>query len=76
MMDAVASRALAEGGRRHARSTKSCRHPIGMLLDSFKQAGVAAPSVAEHDGKGFFTIESEADLLAKWKRILAGKPDR
>jgi hypothetical protein len=50
-------------------------HPIGMLLDSFKQAGVAAPSVAEHDGKGFFIIESEADLLSKWERILAGKPD-
>lgn len=50
-------------------------HPIGMTLDSFKQAGAAAPSVAELEGKGFFIIESEADLLAKWERILAGKPD-
>lgn len=50
-------------------------HPIGMTLDSFKQAGAAAPSIAELEGKGFFIIESEADLLAKWERIMAGKPD-
>lgn len=50
-------------------------HPIGMTLDSFKQAGAAAPSIAELEGKGFFIIESEADLLAKWGRIMAGKPD-
>ena len=50
-------------------------HPIGMTLDSFKQAGAAVPSVAELDGKGFFIIESEADLLARWEQILAGKPD-
>jgi len=50
-------------------------HPIGMTLDSFKQAGAVAPSVAELEGKGFFIIESEADLLAKWQQILAGKPD-
>ncbi len=50
-------------------------HPIGMTLASFKQAGLAVPSVAELEGKGFFIIESEADLLAKWERILAGKPD-
>ena len=50
-------------------------HPIGMTLDSFKQAGIAVPSVAELEGKGFFIIESEADLLAKWEQILAGKPD-
>ena len=50
-------------------------HPIGMTLDSFKQAGAAAPSIAELEGKGLFIIESEADLLAKWERIIAGKPD-
>ena len=50
-------------------------HPIGMTLDSFKQAGIAVPSVAELEGKGFFIIESEADLLAKWEQIMAGKPD-
>jgi cytosine/adenosine deaminase-related metal-dependent hydrolase len=51
-------------------------HPIGMEVDSFKEAGVAAPSVAELEGRNFFfTIESEADLLAKWPRIVADKPD-
>jgi cytosine/adenosine deaminase-related metal-dependent hydrolase len=50
-------------------------HPIGMTLDSFKQAGIAVPDVAELEGKGIFIIESEADLLDKWKQILAGKPD-
>jgi hypothetical protein len=50
-------------------------HPIGMTLDSFKQAGAAVPSVAELDGKVFFIIESEADLLARWEHIMAGKPD-
>jgi cytosine/adenosine deaminase-related metal-dependent hydrolase len=50
-------------------------HPIGMTLDSFKQAGIAVPSVAELEGKGFFIIESESDLLAKWQQIMAGKPD-
>jgi hypothetical protein len=50
-------------------------HPIGMTLASFKQAGLVVPSVAELEGKGFFIVESEADLLAKWERILAGKPD-
>lgn len=51
-------------------------HPIGMALDSFKQAGVAAPSIAELEGKAFFfIIESEADLLARWEQIVAGKPD-
>jgi len=37
-------------------------HPIGMTLDSFKQAGAAIPSVAELEGKGFFIIESKADF--------------
>lgn len=50
-------------------------HPIGMTLDSFKQAGIAVPSVAELEGKVFFIIESEADLRAKWEQIMAGKPD-
>ena len=50
-------------------------HPIGMTLDSFKQAGAAAPNISDLEGKGFFIIESEADLLAKWERILADKPD-
>jgi imidazolonepropionase-like amidohydrolase len=50
-------------------------HPIGMTLDSFKQAGVTAPAIAELEGKGFFIIESEADLLAKLDVIRAGKPD-
>ena len=50
-------------------------HPIGMALDSFKEAGVAGPSVAELEGKSVFIIESEADLLAKWEQIMAGKPD-
>ena len=50
-------------------------HPIGMTLDSFKQAGAAVPSVAELEGKVFFIIENEADLLAKWEQIMAGKPD-
>lgn len=50
-------------------------HPIGMTLASFKQAGVAAPSVAELEGKVFFIIESEADLLARWEQIMAGRPD-
>ena len=48
---------------------------LAPTLDSFKQAGVAVPSVAELEGKGFFIIESEADLLSKWERIMAGKPD-
>jgi hypothetical protein len=50
-------------------------HPIGMALDSFKQAGVAVPSLGELEGKGFFIIENETDLLAKWQQIMAGKPD-
>jgi cytosine/adenosine deaminase-related metal-dependent hydrolase len=50
-------------------------HPIGMTLDSFKQAGIAVPQVAELEGKVFFIIENEADLQAKWQQILAGKPD-
>lgn len=50
-------------------------HPIGMTLASFKQAGMAVPKVEELEGKGFLIIESEADLLAKWQRIIAGKPD-
>lgn len=50
-------------------------HPIGMLLASFKEAGVAPPSIEEFEGKGFFIIESEADLLAKWEQIMSGKPD-
>lgn len=50
-------------------------HPIGMTLDSFKQAGIAVPGIAELEGKGFFIIESEADLLARWDQIMAGKPD-
>lgn len=50
-------------------------HPIGMTLDSFKQAGITVPSVADLEGKVFFVIESEADLLTKWKQILMGKPD-
>jgi len=50
-------------------------HPIGMTIASFKQAGVAAPSVAELEGKGIFIIENEMDLLANWPRIMAGKPD-
>ena len=50
-------------------------HPIGMTLDSFKQASLAVPSVAELEGKGFVIIESEADLLNKWKQIMLGKPD-
>lgn len=50
-------------------------HPIGMTLDSFKQAGIAVPSVAELESKVFFIIESEADLRAKWEQIMAGRPD-
>ncbi len=50
-------------------------HPIGMTLDSFKQAGVAVPKVEELEGRGFFVIESEADLLAKWQRIIGGLHD-
>ncbi|MEZ5428260.1 MAG: amidohydrolase family protein [Pyrinomonadaceae bacterium] len=50
-------------------------HPIGMTLDSFKQAGVPVPSVAELEGKVCFIIENETDLLAKWKQIMVGKPD-
>jgi hypothetical protein len=50
-------------------------HPIGMTLESFKEAGLAVPDPAEFEGKLFFLIESEADLLADWERILAGKPD-
>jgi imidazolonepropionase-like amidohydrolase len=46
-----------------------------MTLDSFKQAGIAGPSVAELEGKGLFIIESEADLLTKWEQMMAGKPD-
>ena len=47
-------------------------HPIGMALDSFKQAGAAVPKIEELD---LFIIESEADLLANWQRIIEGKPD-
>lgn len=55
--------------------TSSDGHPLGMTLESFKQAGAVAPKVEELEGKYFFVIENEADLLAKWGRILAGKPD-
>jgi hypothetical protein len=50
-------------------------HPIGMTLASFKDAGATPPSVSELEGKGFFIIENEADLNAKWETIMAGKPD-
>lgn len=50
-------------------------HPIGMTLSSFKQAGAAVPKIEELEGRGLFIIESEADLLAKWQRIIAGRPD-
>ena len=50
-------------------------HPIGMTLDSFKQAKITAPSVAELEGKVFFIIENETDLLTKWQQIMAGSPD-
>jgi len=50
-------------------------HPIGMTLHAFKEAGLAVPTVAELEGKAFFIIESEADLLAKWEPIIASKPD-
>jgi hypothetical protein len=50
-------------------------HPQGMLRDSFKEAGVVLPSLSELEGDGFYIIESETDLLAKWTRIVAGKPD-
>jgi hypothetical protein len=50
-------------------------HPIGMTVDSFKQAGVAVPGLGELEGTGFFLIENETDLLAKWQQIIAGKPD-
>lgn len=50
-------------------------HPIGMTLDSFKQAKIAVPSVAELEGQVFFIIENETDLYAKWNQIMAGKPD-
>jgi len=50
-------------------------HPIGMTLDSFKQARAAVPKIEELVGRGLFIIESEADLLARWPQIIAGKPD-
>jgi hypothetical protein len=50
-------------------------HPQGMLRDSFKEAGIALPPLSEFEGDGFYIIESETELLAKWPRILAGKPD-
>jgi hypothetical protein len=50
-------------------------HPIGMTIDSFKQAGATPPTVAEMAGKGVFIIESEEDLLSEWEKIMAGKPD-
>jgi hypothetical protein len=50
-------------------------HPIGMTLDSFKQAKIAVPTVAELEGQVFFIIEKETDLLTKWKQIMAGNPD-
>lgn len=46
-----------------------------MLLDSFKQAKLTPPSLAELEGTSFYIIESEADLVAKWDKIIAGKPD-
>ena len=51
-------------------------HPIGMTQDSFKQAGIAVPSVEDLEARGvFFIIESEADLRSKWEKIMSGKPD-
>nr|AIA12236.1 Amidohydrolase family [uncultured bacterium] len=50
-------------------------HPMGMTLDSFKQAKIDVPSVAELEGKVLFIIENETDLLTKWKQIMTGKPD-
>jgi len=43
--------------------------------DHAAESGMAVPKVEELEGTGFFIIESEADLLAKWPRIIAGKPD-
>ncbi len=50
-------------------------HPQGMLVDSFKEAKAPLPNLAELEGGGFYIIENEADLLAKWGRIIADKPD-
>jgi len=50
-------------------------HPIGMTLDSFKQAKITVPSVAELEGQVFFIVENETDLLTKWQQIMAGRPD-
>jgi hypothetical protein len=51
-------------------------HPIGMTLDSYKQAGIKVPTVAElEENKIFYLIESEADLRTKWPQIIADKPD-
>lgn len=50
-------------------------HPIGMTIEGFKEAGSTPPSVADLDGSSIFVIESEADLLAKWAKIMASKPD-
>jgi imidazolonepropionase-like amidohydrolase len=46
-----------------------------MTIDSFKEAGAPPPSVAELEGSSLFIIESETDLLTKWEKIMAGKPD-
>jgi hypothetical protein len=50
-------------------------HPIGMTIDSFKEAGATPPSIAKLEDSSIFIIESEADLLTKWEKIMAGKPD-
>lgn len=50
-------------------------HPQGMLVDSFKEAKVELPPLSELEGGGFYIVESESDLLAKWQRIIADKPD-
>jgi hypothetical protein len=50
-------------------------HPIGMTLDSFKEAKIPVPKVEEFEGKSIFIIDSEQDIARKWPLIIAGKPD-
>lgn len=50
-------------------------HPIGMTQAAFKEGGLPVPTAEELEGKGIRIIESRADLLAKWPRIAAARPD-
>jgi hypothetical protein len=52
--------------------TASGGHPIGVAERNLKRGGSAEVWA---DGDFYFVIDSEADLNAKWRAVLAGQPD-